>query len=68
MAEYPVEFAWFHDDEAGNVKLARVISRGAFASQIEYRASGLDWQVLVSNDDIEFIGEYTVDDDTDDED
>lgn len=57
-----VEYVYFYDDEAGNVKLARVISRGAHVSHIEYRANGLDWQVVVSNDDIEFIGDRDVDD------
>jgi len=41
----------------------RVITRGAHASMIEFVEGGVDWQILVSNDDIEFIGDDRVDED-----
>lgn len=62
MTNYP-QYVWFHDEEAGNVKHALLLSRGAHVSKIQYRANGLDWQVVVSNDDIEFIGDDAIDDD-----
>jgi hypothetical protein len=61
MAEYAV---WF-DKDADQARRVQVVSRGAHASRVAYRANGLDWQVFVSNDDIEFDGEYTLDDDED---
>lgn len=51
-----------YDAETYPPRLARLISRGAHASTIEYHASGMTWQVLVSNDDIEFIGDDQLDD------
>lgn len=58
----PNQHVWFHDDEAGNVKVATLLSYGAHVSRIEYKANGLVWEVVVDNDDIEFIGEKPVDD------
>lgn len=52
---------WYHGEPEG-VILARLISRGAYASKISYHLGGFDREVLVSNDDIEFIGDADVDD------
>jgi len=55
------EHAWFYE---GNTAMrVRVITRGAHASMIEFVEGGVDWQILVSNDDIEFIGDDRVDED-----
>ena len=58
-----IERAWFYDND--EVYLVRVLNRGAHASFVEYHANGLEWQIIVPNDDIEFIGDETIDDDED---
>lgn len=58
------EYVYYYDGEGDEYPpiLARLVSRGAHASTIEYKSEGMKWQVMVSNDDIEFIGDNAVDD------
>ena len=58
------EYVYYYDGEGEGYPplVARLISRGAHASTIEYHFNGMKWQTLVSNDDIEFIGDTEVDD------
>ena len=55
-----LEYAWyFEDDEL--TRMVRVVNRGAHAALVEFSEQGVTWQILVSNDDIEFIGDDRVD-------
>jgi hypothetical protein len=55
------EYAWYFDED-DKQRRVRVLSRGAYASLVAYRASGFERTVMVDNDDIEFIDGDPIDD------
>jgi hypothetical protein len=57
----PNPLIWYYAD-GGRAVLARLLSLGAHASMVEYTEDGMKWQVLVDNDDIEFIKGQPIDD------
>jgi len=53
------EIVWLTEERA----FGRVIRQGAFFSLIAYSQGGIDYEVLMENDEFESIGEdYPVDD------
>lgn len=55
------EYVWVID--GGQRLRAELVQRGAFASVIKYTLYGTVYEVAVDNDEIEYIGEETIDDD-----
>ena len=59
----PNPLVWYYPDKERAVP-ARLLSLGAHASMVEYTEGGFTHQVLVDNDDIQFIkGQPELDED-----
>ncbi len=54
------EHAWFFDENQ-SIRV-KVLQRSAYTSVIEFIEQGMKFSIMVSNDDIEFIGEDPLDD------
>jgi hypothetical protein len=51
------EIVWLTEERI----FAVLVNLGAYFSQVKYTRGGIDYEVQVSNDEFEFLDEYTTD-------
>ena len=62
MTEEPDPYVWLTEERTW----ARLLNLGAYFSKVQFSRGGIDYEILIGNDEFEFSGEDTDIDDTED--